>query len=104
MSGLGRDGALGARAIKNAGGRVLVQDRTSCASFEMPRAAIETGSADFVLPLEDLASALIALVTVPGAADLFRVTPGFSLANAYRYLQREGGAPARLVMKPGMAL
>lgn len=93
LSGLGKDGALGSRAIKNAGGRVLALDRSSCASFGMPLAAIETGAVDFVLPLPDLASALITLVTVPGAAQLFRVSPAFSLSHAYRHrLQHTAGS------------
>lgn len=35
LTGGGRDGAVGARAIKNAGGRILVQDQQSCECFEM---------------------------------------------------------------------
>jgi hypothetical protein len=39
----------------------------------MPLAAMATGSFDFVLPPAQLSAALAALVTVPGAADLFGV-------------------------------
>jgi hypothetical protein len=40
----------------------------------MPQAALRTGSVDFVLPLQVIARALIALVMVRGAAILFQVT------------------------------
>jgi two-component system chemotaxis response regulator CheB len=85
LTGSGKDGAVGARAIKNRGGRVLAQGRPSCLNFQMPLASIETGAVDFVLPLEHIATALVALVTVPGAAHLFRVSPDFSLAHVRRY-------------------
>ena len=67
------DGAAGVRAIKGRGGRVLVQDEESSAAFSMPAAAIATGCVDFVLPLRSIAPALVSLVMVPGAAELFRV-------------------------------
>ncbi|HJT19279.1 MAG TPA: chemotaxis protein CheB [Nitrospira sp.] len=84
LSGGGRDGAIGACAVKQAGGRVLVQDRATSASFDMPRAAIETASVDFVLPLDQIASAVRSLVVVPGAADLFRVSSSFSYSHIDR--------------------
>ena len=80
LTGLGRDGAVGCRAIKNAGGRILVQDRDTCSKFEMPHAAIETGAVDFVLPLDQLPVALQAF-TVKGLADYFRVSPEFSFSH-----------------------
>jgi two-component system chemotaxis response regulator CheB len=67
------DGAVGAATVKAYGGRVLVQDRETSEAFGMPAAAIAAGAADFVLPLERIASAVVALAMVPGAADFFRV-------------------------------
>jgi two-component system chemotaxis response regulator CheB len=67
------DGVAGVRAVKARGGRVLVQDEATSAAFSMPAAAIATGCVDFVLPLRYIAPALVSLVMVPGAADLFRV-------------------------------
>ncbi len=67
------DGALGARHIKGAGGRVLVQEPQTCASASMPDAALRTGCVDYALPLPTLAAALTALIMAPGAADLMRV-------------------------------
>jgi two-component system chemotaxis response regulator CheB len=98
LSGSGRDGAVGARAVKNAGGRVLVQDRETSVSFEMPRAAIETGAVDFVLPLDEIASAIYALVAVQGAADFFRVSPQFAFRHVH---QCRGLNPAFVLREPG---
>jgi two-component system chemotaxis response regulator CheB len=73
LTGRGDDGVAGVRAIKRRGGRVLVQDEVTSAAFAMPSASIATGCVDFVLPLRYLAPALVSLVMVPGAAELFRV-------------------------------
>jgi two-component system chemotaxis response regulator CheB len=63
LSGTGSDGAMGVRAIKKMGGTVIVQDRDSAEFSGMPDAARETGSADFVMRLEEIAPALVMLVT-----------------------------------------
>ena len=55
LSGMRSDGALGASAVKNAGGIVLAQSPGSCEFQSMPKAAIETGSVDHVMPVDDLA-------------------------------------------------
>jgi two-component system, chemotaxis family, protein-glutamate methylesterase/glutaminase len=72
-SGRLTDGAGGARAVKRAGGRVLVQDQASAECFAMPAAAIATGCVDFVLPVATIAPALITLVMARGAAAWLRV-------------------------------
>jgi two-component system CheB/CheR fusion protein len=58
LSGGGSDGALGAKAIKEAGGVVLVQDPRDALHDSMPRSAIATGVADVVLPVRELAAKL----------------------------------------------
>jgi two-component system, chemotaxis family, protein-glutamate methylesterase/glutaminase len=63
LSGSGRDGAMGVKAIKKMGGTVIVQDEATSQFFGMPDAAQQTGLADFVLPLPEIASALRTLVT-----------------------------------------
>jgi two-component system, chemotaxis family, protein-glutamate methylesterase/glutaminase len=73
LSGRLDDGAAGLRAIKAAGGRGLVQDPATAEADGMPMAAMSTGCYDFVLEPEGLARALVALVSVPGAADLLTV-------------------------------
>jgi two-component system, chemotaxis family, protein-glutamate methylesterase/glutaminase len=58
LTGMGRDGAEGLKAIQEAGGTTLVQDEATSVVFGMPRAAIELGAAGRVLPLEDIARVL----------------------------------------------
>jgi two-component system chemotaxis response regulator CheB len=63
LSGTGSDGVGGIRAIKKMGGTVVAQDEATSEFFGMPGAAIQTGTVDFVLPLDDVAAALTRLVT-----------------------------------------
>jgi len=62
LTGSGSDGAMGVRAIKKMGGTVIVQDEKTAEFFGMPGAAIQTGHADFILPLNEIGSALVTLV------------------------------------------
>lgn len=55
LSGTGSDGSRGIKAIKEAGGLILVQDRESSKFDGMPYNAAQTGTADFILPPEELA-------------------------------------------------
>ena len=66
LSGTGSDGAMGVQAIKKMGGTVIAQDEKTAEFFGMPSAAIHSGSVDFILPLEEIPSALVTLV-VKGA-------------------------------------
>ena len=61
LSGGGRNGAAGAKAVKDAGGVVIAQDRETSQHFAMPRAAIEAGAVTDVLPLQDIAARLASL-------------------------------------------
>ena len=58
LSGAGSDGALGVRAVKEAGGIILVQEPAESEYPSMPRSAIASGIADVVLPVADLAARL----------------------------------------------
>jgi two-component system CheB/CheR fusion protein len=60
LSGTGSDGTRGVRAVKEHGGMVMVQDEASAKFDGMPKAAISTGVADFVLPPEAMAAQLLA--------------------------------------------
>jgi len=59
LSGTGTDGALGLKAIKEHGGLTLVQSPASARYDSMPRAAIVTGMADHVLPVEEMPEKLV---------------------------------------------
>jgi two-component system chemotaxis response regulator CheB len=59
LTGMGMDGAQGLLDIARAGGLTIAQDENSSVVFGMPKRAIELGAAKHVLPLEQIASALI---------------------------------------------
>ncbi|KAB2887818.1 MAG: chemotaxis protein CheR, partial [Desulfobulbaceae bacterium] len=65
LSGTGSDGTRGVRAIKELGGMVMVQSEESAKFDGMPRAAISTGVADYVLPPEKMPEQLLAYVAHP---------------------------------------
>lgn len=67
LTGMGNDGAAAMREMKDAGSYNYVQDEASCIVFGMPREAIAHGAADEVLPLGQIAPALIARLR--GATD-----------------------------------
>jgi two-component system CheB/CheR fusion protein len=60
LSGMGSDGTLGLRAIKEKTGAVFVQSPASAKFDGMPRSAIEAGLADIVAPVEELAGRIVA--------------------------------------------
>ena len=60
LTGMGRDGVEGARAVREAGGRVLCEAAETCTVYGMPRAVVEDGLADLALPLHELAPAIVA--------------------------------------------
>lgn len=59
LTGMGADGALAMREMKDAGSYNYVQDEATCIVFGMPREAIAHGAADEVLPLSKIAPALV---------------------------------------------
>ncbi|MBI2193265.1 MAG: chemotaxis-specific protein-glutamate methyltransferase CheB [Planctomycetes bacterium] len=62
LSGMGDDGMDGLRALRKAGGRVIVQDEASSVVFGMPGAAVAAGLADSVLPLLAIPAQLVEAV------------------------------------------
>jgi two-component system chemotaxis response regulator CheB len=59
LTGIGVDGRDGARAIRDAGGNVIAEERATCAVWGMPRAVEEAGLANSIVPLEDLPLRLV---------------------------------------------
>jgi two-component system, chemotaxis family, protein-glutamate methylesterase/glutaminase len=60
LTGMGADGAQAMREMKDAGSHNFVQDEASCVVFGMPRMAIQAGAAHEILPLTQIAPALLA--------------------------------------------
>jgi len=77
LSGMGSDGTLGLRAIKEKAGTVFVQDPTSAKFDGMPRSAVDAGLADVVAPAEELAPRIIAYLQhvplLPTRTDVGRI-------------------------------
>lgn len=73
LTGRLSDGAAGVRAVKRAGGRVLVQDPADADAPGMPLAALATGCVEHAVPLRMIATALVTYTMAPGAAELLAV-------------------------------
>jgi two-component system chemotaxis response regulator CheB len=58
LTGMGKDGLEGAQAVKQAGGRILVEAESTCSVYGMPRAVSEAHLADGEFPLYDLPQAI----------------------------------------------
>jgi two-component system chemotaxis response regulator CheB len=65
LTGGDSDATDGVQSIREAGGIVLVQDRATSDDYSMPRSAIATGCVNEVLPLAEIAPAIVRLVTSP---------------------------------------
>lgn len=63
LTGMGKDGAAGLLALRRAGAVTFAQDEASSVVFGMPKAAIELGAAEQVLPLDQIAPALTAVAS-----------------------------------------
>ena len=59
LTGMGRDGAAGLLALRQAGWRTLAQDQATCVVYGMPKAAVELQAVDAVLPLDRIAPELL---------------------------------------------
>ncbi len=75
LSGTGSDGTFGLRAIKEAGGITFAQDPTSAKYDGMPRSAIESGWADFILAPDAIADELLKIRNHPYLARRRPVSP-----------------------------
>ncbi len=62
LTGMGSDGALGLKAIRNAGGRTIAQDEQSSVVYGMPKAARDIEAAEFICPLEDISTKIMKLL------------------------------------------
>jgi len=63
LTGMGRDGANGMLAMRNAGARTIAQDEASCVVFGMPKEAYTIGGAERLVPLDQIAEKVIDLLS-----------------------------------------
>lgn len=56
MTGMGSDGCKGLKNLKNMGGTIIAQNEPSCIVYGMPRAVVDAGIADEIVPLEEIAA------------------------------------------------
>lgn len=63
LTGMGRDGANGMLAMKNAGARTIAQDEATCVVFGMPKEAYAIGGAEKLVPLNQIAEKVIDLLS-----------------------------------------
>ena len=77
LSGTGADGSLGLPAIRQAGGLVIAQDPKEAAYAGMPQSAIATHAVDLILPVADIAEAVLSYAqkigAIPARDDLEKV-------------------------------
>jgi two-component system chemotaxis response regulator CheB len=62
LTGMGSDGTAGLKAIRQAGGRTLVESEESAVIYGMPKSAVDAGVVDRALPLGHLAAEILAAV------------------------------------------
>ncbi|MBW2610607.1 MAG: chemotaxis response regulator protein-glutamate methylesterase [Deltaproteobacteria bacterium] len=62
LTGMGSDGAKGIKAIKENKGGTIAQDRDTCVVYGMPKAAVEAGAVDKVVPLDRIAEEIMKMI------------------------------------------
>jgi two-component system, chemotaxis family, protein-glutamate methylesterase/glutaminase len=66
LTGMGNDGTAGTRMLKRGGSFTIAQDEASCVVFGMPREAIQAGVIDSILPLNQIAGAIVRAIAEVG--------------------------------------
>ena len=62
LTGMGSDGCIGVKALKENGGYILAQSEHSCVVYGMPKAVVDAGLADQIVDIEDMTAAILAAV------------------------------------------
>ena len=65
LTGMGSDGARGMKAIKESRGKTIAQDKDSCVVYGMPKAALDEGAVDKLVPLDKIAEEIMEVVKKP---------------------------------------
>ena len=59
LTGMGKDGTIGGKALKAAGGTIFGEDASTCVVYGMPKAAKEAGVIDAEFPIDQLGAAIM---------------------------------------------
>ena len=59
LTGMGNDGVKGMIELKRTGGRIFAQNEETCVVYGMPKAVVDAGIADKVLPLDEIAGEIV---------------------------------------------
>jgi two-component system chemotaxis response regulator CheB len=62
LTGMGSDGCIGVKTLKENGGYILAQSEASCVVYGMPKAIVDAGLADQIVDIEDMTAAILAAV------------------------------------------
>jgi two-component system chemotaxis response regulator CheB len=62
MTGMGDDGARGLKEMHDAGAKTIAQDEESCVVYGMPKEAVKLNAVDRVMPLDEIAGAMLAVL------------------------------------------
>jgi two-component system chemotaxis response regulator CheB len=62
MTGMGDDGARGLKEMRDAGAKTVGQDEATCVVYGMPKEAVKLGAVERVMPLGDIAGAMLAVL------------------------------------------
>jgi two-component system chemotaxis response regulator CheB len=62
MTGMGHDGAAGLLQVRAKKARTIAEHQSSCVVYGMPKAAVETGQVDFVVPLPEIPGTIMKLL------------------------------------------
>jgi len=63
LTGMGRDGALGLKHMKDAGAFTIAQDEKTCIVYGMPKAAVDLDAVNKILSLQDIPGELVRLAS-----------------------------------------
>ena len=62
LTGMGNDGCIGIKTLKENGGYILAQSEASCVVYGMPKAVVDAGLADQILDIDDVGNAIVSAV------------------------------------------
>ncbi len=65
LTGMGKDGADGLKKLRDVGTRTIAQNEATCVVYGMPRAAVELGAIDHILPLDKIPQGIMKLIATP---------------------------------------